>query len=42
MPIRKKGKKYAIGKGPAVFTSKEKAEAAMRAMYAGKKKGKKK
>lgn len=34
MPVKKKGKKWAIGNGPAIYPTKAKAEKAMKAMYA--------
>ena len=42
MPVRKRGKKYAIGKGPAIYDSKAKAIRAYRGYLASKhsKKGK--
>lgn len=40
MPVRKRGNKYAIGDGPAVYTSREKAQRAMRAYKAKSRKGK--
>lgn len=36
MPVRKVGKKYAIGSGPAKYKSKKKAERAYRAYRAKK------
>ena len=40
MPVKKKGKKWAIGNGPAIYETKEAAERAWRG-YRGKKYGKK-
>ena len=42
MPVRKVGRKYAIGRGKAIYKSRAKAEKAMRGMKAGRAKLRKK
>jgi hypothetical protein len=36
MPVKKKGKKWAIGRGPAIYPTKAAADRAMRGMHAQK------